>query len=235
MGIPQSISGKLFFAHMEVGFTGNRGEHVIPNPEWSGPANIRALDEIDKEILPGVVEQATHKVLKIMEKNRARGMFLAFPYFAEKHRTALKDAVSQNHVVGIHMHENWKALSSNLNAEKLTDYIRSEKARLDNAVGIETSVFSYGPGIQLDNMWGKENPPNYGSLTDEEKIKMFQSLKNAGFNFVQTAREYKIYLPSDLRMLAEFAELIGLPHSFEWHTQEEELREVIDSISDKTR
>jgi hypothetical protein len=133
------------------------------------------------------------------------------------------------------MHENWKTLSYNNSSEKLTEYIKSEKTRLDKAVGVEVSIFSYGPGIQFDNMWGKENPPYYGSLTDEEKRKLFQSVKNAGFKFVQTAREYQVFLPPELRILADFTELIGLPHSFEWHTQKEELREVIDSISDKTR
>ena len=220
---------------MEVGFSKARGEHIIPNPEWSGRDNIRVLDEIDVQVLPGVIERTMDKVLQILEKNRARGMFLAFPYFAERHGEALRNAGLRGHVVGIHMHENWKVLSSHMSVEELTDYIESEKARLDKAVGIEVSIFSYGPGIQLDSMWGKENPPSYGSLTNEEKSKLFQSVKNAGFAFVQIAREYQAFLPPELGMLACFAELIGLPHSFEWYTQTEELRDVIDSISDKTR
>jgi hypothetical protein len=231
----QSIKGKFFFAHMEVGFSKARGEPIIPDPEWSSPSNNRALDEVEAKILPMVFERTMCKVLQILEQNKARGMFLAFPYFAEKHRDALRDAVSHNHVVSIHMHENWKYLSSNMSIEKLTEYIKSEKTRLEKMVGIEVSIFSHGPGIQLDNMWGKENPPNYGSLTDGEKRKMFQSVKNAGFEFIQTAREYQVFMPSGLRLLSYYTELIGLPHSFEWHTQKEELREVIDSISDKTR
>ena len=229
----QSISGKFFFAHMEVGFTTEWGERIIPNPEWSGPANTRALDEVDVKVSLGVIDRTVSKVLQILERNQARGMFLAFPYFAEKHKEVLRNAMSHNHVVGIHMHENWKALSSNNSVEKITEYIKSEKTRLDKVVGVEVSIFSYGPGIQFDNMWGKENPPYYGSLTDDEKKKLFQSVKNAGFKFIQTAREYQVFLPPELKILT--ADLIGLPHSFEWHTQREELREVIDSINDKTR
>jgi hypothetical protein len=233
MNKPQSIDGKFFFSHMEVGYTTTRGERIIPSPEWSGPANSRVLDQIESQVSPGVIDRAVSKVLQILEKNKARGMFLAFPYFAEKHREVLRNALLQNHIVGIHMHENWKALSTNMSIERLGDYIKSEKIRMDKSIGTDVSIFSYGPGIQFDNMGGKERPPYYGSLTDDEKRKLFQSVQNAGFKFIQTAKEYQAFLPPELELLT--AELIGLPHSFEWHTQKEELREVIDSISDKTR
>jgi hypothetical protein len=106
MNKPQSIDGKFFFSHMEVGYTTTRGERIIPSPEWSGPANSRVLDQIESQVSPGVIDRAVSKVLQILEKNKARGMFLAFPYFAEKHREVLRNALLQNHIVGIHMHEN---------------------------------------------------------------------------------------------------------------------------------
>jgi peptidoglycan/xylan/chitin deacetylase (PgdA/CDA1 family) len=229
----QPLSGKLFFTHVEFGYTTDRGERIIPNPEWSGPSNQRTLDEVDRKVERGVVDRAFNKVLDIMERNRARGLFLAFPYFAEKHPDLLKRALAGNHIVSVHMHENWKAITSNNKTEDITTYIKSEKARLEKAIGGTLTIFSYGPGIQFDTMGGKERPPNYGILTEEEIRKLFQAIGAAGFTFIQTAREYQSFLPSGLQTLD--AELIGLPHSFEWYNQREEIREIIDSINERTR
>jgi len=232
MDAPQS-SDKFYFTHMEVGFTTRWGERVIPNPEWSGPSNNRALDEVNFRVSPSVIDQTATKVLQILDRKQAKGMFLAFPYFAERHQAVLRNALAHNHVVGIHMHENWKLLTQNNTVEDVTLYIESEKERLDNAVGTKVTVFSYGPGIQFDTIGGKERPPYYGALTDDEKRKLFQAIKNAGFNQIQTAREYEIFLPPELKLLS--GDLIGIPHSFEWHTERDELRQVIDSIDDKIR
>jgi hypothetical protein len=227
------LSGKLFYSHMEVGYTTEQGDRILPTPQWSGPSNKRALDQLDAQVAPGVVDRAASKVAEILSRNGARGLFLAFPYFAEKHSAVLKNALARNHVVGIHMHENWKAISGNNTAEGIAIYLKSEKKRIDAALGANLTIFSYGPGIQLDTIGGKERPPDTGSMSDEEKRRMFQAVANAGFTFIQTAREYQEFLPAGLTLIT--ADLVGLPHSFEWHDQRGDLRDAIDRINDQTR
>jgi hypothetical protein len=229
----QSLSGKFFFTHMEVGYTTERGDRITPTPQWSGPSNQRTLEQLDAQVAPGVVDRAASKVLEILERNGARGLLLAFPYFAEKHSAVLRNALAHNHVIGIHMHENWKAISSNNTAEGIAMYLKSEKKRIDTAVGADITIFSYGPGIQLDTIGGKERPPDTGSMSDDEKRRLFQAVQNAGFTSIQTAREYQESLPAGLTLIT--AELVGLPHSFEWHDQRGDLRDAIDRINDQTR
>jgi hypothetical protein len=229
----QQLSGKFFFTHMEVGYTTERGDHFIPNPQWSGPANQRTLNQLDAQVAPGVVDRAAIKVIEILTRNGARGLFLVFPYFAEKHSSVIKTALAQNHVVGIHMHENWKAISGNNTAEGMVLYLKSEKKRLETALGTQVAIFSYGPGIQLDTIGGKERPPDTGAMSDDEKRRLFQAVANAGFTSIQTAREYQEFLPAGLALIT--ADLIGLPHSFEWHDQRGDLRDAIDRINDQTR
>jgi|WetSurMetagenome_2_1015567.scaffolds.fasta_scaffold13914_5 hypothetical protein len=227
------LTGKLFFTHMEVGYTTERGDHFIPNPQWSGPSNQRTLDQLDAQVAPGVVDRAASKVVEILTRNGARGLFLVFPYFAEKHSAVLKIAIAQNHVVGIHMHENWKAVSANNTAEGIAIYLKSEKKRLDTNLGTQVTIFSYGPGLQLDTIGGKERPPDTGAMSDDEKRRLFQAVANAGFTSIQTAREYQEFLPTELGLIT--ADLVGLPHSFEWHDTRGDLRDTIDRINDQTR
>jgi hypothetical protein len=231
----QPTNAKYFYTHLEVGYTTEWGEHVLPNPEWSGPSNNRTLDETDSKVSPGLVDKTATEVLEILEHNRAKGVFLAFPYFAEKHPAIMKAAVAAGHLFGIHMHENWKALTAQNEADKITGYIKAEKTKLDTAVGAQSNIFSYGPGIQFDEMGGKERPPNYGSLTDDEKRKLFQAISGAGFTLIQTAREYQPFLPAELKSVDTLGEFIGIPHSFEWHTQRSQIRQAIDQIKDRTQ
>jgi len=225
------LSGTYFFMHMEIGYTQNGRlpapeRRVLPEPEYSGPDNTQALNEVYSKIGPGVVEQAVREIIEIMNENGRKGMFLAFPYFAEKYSGVLKEALSQGHLVGIHMHEKWKALTSNMSLEMLTNYIKSEKTRLEGAIGNEVIIFSYGPGLELDERLAPAGHPLvYGSLTDEEKKKFFQAVADAGFRFVQTALEYQGFIPSNLVILDNFRRtepiMIGLPHSCELHSRNE--------------
>ncbi len=226
---------KCFFVHMEFGYSLGIKDHIVPDPEWSGPQNTQVLDDIDAQVLPGVVERATMEVLRIMRDCGAKGMLLVFPHFAEKHGGLLEAALSQGHIIGVHMHEDWKDTTSRMTIERLTAYIGSEKARVETAIGSKVSIFSYGPGIQLDDMRGREPPPRYGSLTDMEKAKSFEAVSKAGFEYIQAPIEYRRFLPSNLKTLASCFELVGLPHSYEWHTRDRVIREVMDSINDRMR
>jgi len=226
----EELSGTYYFMHMEIGYAvpGKfRDEsRVLPKPEYSGPNNTRALDEVYRKIKLGVVEQAVREVLDIMNENGKRGMFLAFPYFAEKYSGILKEILNKGHVVGIHMHENWKALASRMSLEQLTNYINSEKARLEKAIENKIIIFSYGPGVELDDIVRPpDHPPSFPSLNDEEKRRFFQAVANAGFKYIQTALEYQRFVPSTLAILDNFRRsrivIIGLPHTCELVSRDE--------------
>ena len=237
-------SRQYYFMHMEIGYT-EYGRPVIPQPEWSGPDNAQALNEIYNRIEPGVVERAVRDVVELMTKNGRNGVFLAFPFFAEKYSEVLKEALSQGHIVGIHMHENWKSLTSKMDLVTLTNYIRSEKKRLEEAIGKEIIIFSYGPGVELnDGLPFPTRPLVYGSLTDEEKFKFFQATADAGFKFSHTVLEYQAFTPPNLVILDNFrrspAVLIGLPHSYELHsrnevvwTRDEHVRNLINELGQR--
>jgi hypothetical protein len=233
LGNTTKQTGTLYYTHLEVGYTTERGERILPNPQWSGPSNQRTLYQLDMQVASGVVDHATNKIIEIFTKNGVRGLFLAFPYFVERHSIILKVALSQNHLVGIHMHENWKAISSNNTVNDIARYIESEKNRIENALGTFVSIFSYGPGIQLDSIGGREKPPNTGSMSDDEKRRLFQAVATAGFTQIQTAREYQEFLPAGLDLIS--ADLVGIPHSFEWHDRRGDLRDVMDKISNNIR
>jgi len=216
---------QYYSMHMEIGYM-EYGKAVLPEPEWSGPNNTQALNEIYNKIEPGVVEQAVRNVIELMTRNGRRGVFLAFPFFAEKYSEVLKEALNQGHIVGIHMHENWKALTSKMDLATLTNYIRSEKKRLEEAIGKENIIFSYGPGVELDEgLPFPTRPLVYGSLTDEEKREFFQAIADAGFKFYISALEYQRFAPPNLVILDNFRRspvvLIGLPHSYELHSRNE--------------
>jgi peptidoglycan/xylan/chitin deacetylase (PgdA/CDA1 family) len=220
-----------YFSHLEIGYTSNDGYH-IPDPEYSGPENTSALNEIDKEVGPGVDEEALRKVIDVLENRNRKGMFLAFPYYAERHGgRLLKRALERGHLVGAHLHEDWKKLVTTRDPAALTAYLRHEKERLERAVGAKTTIFSYGPGIQLDDMGGRETPPKYGSLTDDEKKKLFDAVGRAGFRFIQVAGEYQRFLPPDLKPVETMGiSLKGISHSFEWHDRRGVLKEFIEKL-----
>jgi hypothetical protein len=203
--------------HMEVGYTEN-GTRVLPEPEWSGANNTEVLEGVDNQIQRGVMKTAMMEVLRILDVYNVKAMFLVFPYFAEKYSELLDMALAKGHVVGIHMHENWKLLTSEMSLEELTSYIKSEKSRVEKAIGREVVVFSYGPGVQLDDVGEKEPPPYYGSLTEDEKVKFFQAVANAGFGYIQSIEEYQEYIPTRLKFLVN-NKLTMLPHTFEWYSR----------------
>jgi hypothetical protein len=108
----------------------------------------------------------------------------------------------------------------------LTNYIRSEKTRLEEAIGKEVVIFSYGPGVELnDGLPFPTRPLVNGSLTEEEKYKFFRATADAGFKFSHTVLEYQPYAPPNLVILDNFRRspvvLIGLPHSYELHSRNE--------------
>ena len=220
-----------YIAHLEIGYTSNSGRH-IPNPEYSGPANRRALSELEKQIAPGVMEEALRKAIDILDQRHKKGLFLAFPCYAENHGAReLRKALKRGHMVGAHLHEDWKKLVSSLGPGDLTSYFRTEKGRIERAVGVKINVFSYGPGIQLDDMGGREAPPKSGSLTDNEKIKLFNAVSRAGFTFIQAPREYARFLPSDLRPIEELGiSLESIGHSYEWHDERGVIKEFVEKL-----
>ncbi len=212
--------------HMEVGYTEN-GTRVLPQPEWSGINNTGVLESIDSQIQRGAVDTAMAEVLRILDVYGVKAMFLAFPYVAEKYSELLKTAIAKGHVVGIHMHENWKLLTSELSLNELTSYIKSEKNRIEKAIRGEIIVFSYGPGVLLDDVDENEYPPYYGSLTEAEKIKFFQAVANAGFEYIQSAEEYQNLIPTKLKLLGG---LTGLLHTFEWYSRTSVDQNVMNNI-----
>ena len=221
-----SIEAIKIVIHMEVGYTEN-GTRVLPEPEWSGANNTEVLEGVDSLIQRGVVKTAMAEVLRILDVYKVKAMFLAFPFFAEEHSEVLKMALAKGHVVGIHMHENWKLLTSELSLEELTSYIQSEKSRVEKAIGKEVVVFSYGPGVQLDDVGEKEHPPYYGSLSEDEKIKFFQAVADAGFEYIQSIEEYRNLIPTKLKLLDG---LTGLLHTFEWYSRTSVDQDIMNII-----
>jgi len=236
-GAQEPAWGRVYyFSHLEIGYTSNGGHH-IPDPEYSGPENTRALEELDRQIAPGLMEEALRKAIDVLEHHNQKGLFLAFPYYAESHGgRELRRAIEHGHLVGIHLHEDWKRLASRLDVEELASYIRREKERLERAVGTRTIIFSYGPGIQLDDMGGRETPPQGGSLSYDEKMKLFDAVHRAGFRLIQAPREYYGLLPPDLKPLeAAGIRLESIGHSFEWHDQHGVLKEFAEKLKNLDR
>jgi hypothetical protein len=215
--------GIYYFTHLETGYTMtdrncpgriSAGRYCLPDPEYSNPNNKVAIDRVSDEVPAGVYGMVLETLLKKLDERHKSGMFLSTPYFAEKASAPLKKAL-QNHIVAIHMHEDWRTLVNKPDSE-LRDYIASEKARLESAIGARVYIFSYGPGITF---WMEEGRP----ITEDDEIKMrkiFKAVADAGFMYVQTTTGNREYLPLGLTNLIEENgyTLIGLPHSFELHT-----------------
>ena len=237
------LSGEYFFTHMEVGYT--EGGTFIPKPEYSGPDNTEVLEEFDKQIRTGLEEEGIRKIIAILNKYRQKGMFLTFPYYAEKHSEALKEALKQGHLVGIHMHEDWQKIIPATSSEELTAYLKSEKRRVERAIGTKISIFSYGPGLSLDFETAKKIEPSESPkgpptpeefvLTKDDVRKLFKSVLDAGFSYIQIPKEYEELLPSSLGGLFQGESLFSMGHTYDWHTRTELIPEVFQKIEEQIK
>lgn len=250
---------KYFFTHMEVGYMEQippsreeiryrkppRIRTVLPVPEYSGPYNTKILNKISMEIAPGLEEEGIRRITKILNKYKQKGLFMPFPYYAERHAEALKEVLKQGHLVGIHMHENWQKIVPAMTSEKLTAYIKSEKNRVERAVGKEIIIFSYGPGLSLDLDTAKKiEPPDAPQreeklkqivLTKNDVKKLFGSVANAGYKMIQIPKEYEEILPSGLQGLFQGESLFPMAHTFEWHTRTGLISPVFQKIEERIK
>ena len=234
----------IYFTHVEIGYNAptqpekdfcigltnptNLGktqlskDYCLSNPEYSNPANNDRLNAIEDDMISIYVEENDlAEAANILRNNNKKAIFLVFPYYAEKHANILKQLITQGFDVGIHIHEDWKELAKATPA-KIDEYLRSEKARLEKAIGRNVTFFSYGTGIELTGKDGTK-------LNSTEIMKIFKGIGDAGFKKVQTIDIYSSYAKGvglipiyqcgvGHSYMYETC-LIGLPHSFELHTR----------------